>query len=68
MISNEEHVARIIDDLKGQIADRSLELASVRSVGNYWREYAEKLLKEKEAHAEEVKETEPTVHVVTTKT
>lgn len=67
MLSNEEHVTRIIDDLKGQLADKSLELASARSVANYWREYAENLLKEKEAHAEEAKESEQKIHVVTTK-
>jgi len=69
-MNQEEHFKNIIDDLRAQLSEKSLELAVARSLGNDWKNEAEKLQKELnnvQNTPERPVEQEPTVHVVTTK-
>jgi len=69
-MNQEEHFKNIIDDLRTQLSDKSLELAVARSLGNDFKNKAEKLQEELnnvQSAQERPVEQEPTVHVVTTK-
>lgn len=69
-MNQEQHFKNIIDDLRIQLSDRSLELAVARSLGNDLKDQVERLQKELNDvydTPERPVEQEPTVHVVTTK-
>lgn len=66
-MNQETHLTNIIDDLRAQLSDRSLELAVAKSLGNNWKNEAEKLQQELENVKTTPQNPEPTVHVVTTK-